>query len=97
MTRLILCLLVTSRSKGVDPENPKCVVVAVFFKDRCHLLEAWNFEGLHRGAGSAGLCKRSVFGLTACEEAFMLFAKGYSNSLQGHISQIKFFQPNLVS
>ena len=47
MTRLILCLLVTSRGQGVDPENPKCVVVAVFFKNRCHLLETGNFEGLN--------------------------------------------------
>src|ERR1700692_2829874 len=33
----------------------------------------------HRGAATAGLCKRSVFGLTALR-----------NSLQDHISQIKF-------
>ena len=35
------------KGQGVDPENPKCVVVAVFFKNRCHLLEAGNFEGLN--------------------------------------------------
>jgi len=38
------------KGQGVDPENPKCVVVAVSFKDRCHLLEAWNFEGLNTEA-----------------------------------------------
>ena len=31
------------KGQGVDPENPKCVVVAVFFKDRCHLLEGREF------------------------------------------------------
>ena len=31
------------KGQGVDPENPKCVVVAVFFKDRCHLLEGMEF------------------------------------------------------
>jgi glycosyltransferase involved in cell wall biosynthesis len=31
------------KGQGVDPENPKYVVVAVFFKDRCHLLEGREF------------------------------------------------------
>ena len=31
------------KGQGVDPENPKCVVVAVFFKNRCHLLEGGEF------------------------------------------------------
>jgi hypothetical protein len=26
------------------------VVVAVFFEDRCHLLEAWNFKGFNTKA-----------------------------------------------
>jgi hypothetical protein len=26
------------------------VVVAVFFKDRCHLLDAWNFKGFNTEA-----------------------------------------------
>lgn len=31
------------RSQGVDPENPRLLVVALFFRDRCYLLEGRAF------------------------------------------------------
>ena len=34
------------KSKAFDPERPVGVVVAVFFQDRCYLVEACDFMGI---------------------------------------------------
>ena len=36
------------RSKAFDPERPVGVVVAVFFQDRCYLVDACDFMGILR-------------------------------------------------
>ncbi len=46
------------KQKHIDPENPQQVVVAVFFQDRCYLLQGTAFLDVLRemeGLGSAAL------------------------------------------
>jgi len=31
------------RSQGVDPENPKVLIVAAFYRDRCYFIEGRRF------------------------------------------------------
>ena len=72
MTRLNPLFARYIKGQGVDPENPKCVVMAVFFKDRRHLLEGREFLKVLRELEELNtegcICRRLpkiVFGLTA--------------------------------